>query len=120
MSSSKPKIGVNGFGRIGRLVTRVAIRKGFEVNAINDPFIDVDYMVYMFKYDSVHGRWPGIVQQKNGKLVIDGKSINISMEKDPTKIAWRDSNVDIVIESTGVFTTLDKANQHLSGGAKKV
>ncbi|ESO03354.1 hypothetical protein HELRODRAFT_173646 [Helobdella robusta] len=118
--SENAQIGVNGFGRIGRLVTRVAIRRGFNVNAINDPFIDVDYMVYMFKYDTVHGRWPGTVKAKDGKLIIDGKTIEVTNEKDPAKIMWRSSNVDIVVESTGVFTTLDKANQHLIGGARKV
>jgi len=87
---------------------------------VNDPFMDLDYMVYLFKYDSTHGRYKGTVEAKDGKLVIDGKAISIFTEKDPTKIAWGSVGADIVCESTGVFTTIDKAELHLQGGAKKV
>ncbi|OAV95805.1 glyceraldehyde-3-phosphate dehydrogenase [Puccinia triticina 1-1 BBBD Race 1] len=115
------KLGVNGFGRIGRLVVRNAILHGdVEVVAINDPFIDLEYMVYMFKYDSTHGRFKGDVSTANGKLVINGKSIDVYCEKDPSAIAWGKSGADYVVESTGVFTTKEKASAHLKGGAKKV
>lgn len=115
-----PKVGINGFGRIGRLVLRAALQKGINVVAINDPFIDGNYMVYMFKYDSTHGRFKGTVEFKDGKLVVDGKSISVFSERDPASIKWGASGADYVVESTGVFTTIDKANAHLKGGAKKV
>ncbi|EFP79000.2 hypothetical protein PGT21_027844 [Puccinia graminis f. sp. tritici] len=115
------KLGVNGFGRIGRLVVRNAMLHGdVEVVAINDPFIDLEYMVYMFKYDSTHGRFKGNVSTSNGKLVIDGKSIDVYSERDPSAIAWGKSGADYVVESTGVFTTKQAASAHLKGGAKKV
>lgn len=115
------KVGVNGFGRIGRLVTRAAIVSGkVTVVAINDPFIDLDYMVYMFKYDSTHGRFKGTVKSENGKLVINGQPITISQERDPAHIKWGDAGAEYVVESTGVFTTTDKASAHLKGGAKRV
>merc|ERR1711970_525901 len=114
-------IGINGFGRIGRLVTRVAAASGdVNVVAINDPFIDLDYMVYMFKYDSTHGTFKGDVEAKDGKLVINGKSITVYQERDPTQIKWGAAGADIVVESTGVFTTIEKAGMHLKGGAKHV
>ncbi|CAB1321016.1 unnamed protein product [Coregonus sp. 'balchen'] len=116
------KIGINGFGRIGRLVTRAAAKSG-EVNvvAINDPFIDLDYMVYMFKYDSTHGVWKhSEVRQENGKLVIGNLHITVFHERDPSQIKWGDAGADYVVESTGVFTTIDKASAHLQGGAKRV
>jgi glyceraldehyde 3-phosphate dehydrogenase len=115
------KVGINGFGRIGRLVLRNAL--GFadiEVVAINDPFIGLDYMVYMFKYDSIHGRFKGSVEAKDGKLWIEGKSISVFAERDPANIAWGSVGADYVVESTGVFTTVEKASAHLKGGAKKV
>jgi glyceraldehyde 3-phosphate dehydrogenase len=118
-----PSIGINGFGRIGRLVTRAAFSamdKGVKIVAINDPFIDLDYMVYMFKYDSTHGKWKGTVEIKDGKLCIDGNSITCFTERDPTAIKWGDAGAVYVVESTGVFTTIEKASAHLSGGAKKV
>eukprot|EP00735_Rhodelphis_limneticus_P009494 TRINITY_DN2774_c0_g1::TRINITY_DN2774_c0_g1_i1::g.27592::m.27592 TRINITY_DN2774_c0_g1::TRINITY_DN2774_c0_g1_i1::g.27592 ORF type:complete len:357 (-),score=142.49,sp/Q05025/G3P_COTJA/77.13/0.0,Gp_dh_C/PF02800.15/2.1e-71,Gp_dh_N/PF00044.19/2.9e-59,DUF2436/PF10365.4/0.039,DapB_N/PF01113.15/0.12,DapB_N/PF01113.15/2.6e+03 TRINITY_DN2774_c0_g1_i1:190-1212(-) len=119
--SAVAHVGVNGFGRIGRLVTRAALQGDkVRVVAINDPFIDLDYMVYMFKYDSVHGQYKGTVEVKNGKLVIDGNEIAVFMEKDPTKIPWGTVGAEYVVESTGVFTTTDKANAHMGGGAKKV
>jgi len=117
-------IGVNGFGRIGRLVTRAAYlnQSGADckVVAINDPFIDLDYMVYMFKYDSTHGVWKGQVEKKGDKLSINGTEITCFMERDPTAIKWGAAGCNYVVESTGVFTTIDKASAHLSGGAKKV
>ncbi|XP_060575943.1 uncharacterized protein LOC132733327 [Ruditapes philippinarum] len=114
-------VGINGFGRIGRLVFRAAMESGgVDIVSINDPFIDLDYMVYMFKYDSTHGRYKGTVTTKDGKLVIDGKSITVHNERDPANIPWGKDGAEYVVESTGVFTTLDKANAHLTGGAKKV
>merc|ERR1711910_216221 len=115
-----PKVGINGFGRIGRLVLRAAIAKGVEVVAVNDPFIPLDYMVYMFKYDSTHGRYKGDVAVAGDKLVIDGKEISVFGERDPTAIPWGSAGADYVVESTGVFTTTEKASAHLQGGAKKV
>ncbi|PLW18118.1 hypothetical protein PCANC_03452 [Puccinia coronata f. sp. avenae] len=115
------KLGVNGFGRIGRIVVRNAILHGdVDVVAINDPFIDLEYMVYMFKFDSTHGRFKGTVSTSNGKLVINGKAIDVYAERDPSTIPWGKSGADYVVESTGVFTTKEKASAHLKGGAKKV
>ncbi|KAJ8468860.1 hypothetical protein ONZ45_g6373 [Pleurotus djamor] len=115
------KAGINGFGRIGRIVFRNTILAGgVDVVAINDPFIDLDYMVYMLKYDSVHGRFKGTVEAKDGKLVVDGKAISVFAEKDPAAIPWGSVGADYVVESTGVFTTTEKAGAHLKGGAKKV
>jgi len=94
--------------------------KEVSVVSINEPFMDLDYMVYMFKYDSTHGRFKGDVHGKNGKLVIDGHEIAVFAEKEPSKIPWGPTGADYVIESTGVFTTVDKCNAHLQGGAKKV
>ncbi|ELT98486.1 hypothetical protein CAPTEDRAFT_159125 [Capitella teleta] len=118
---SMPSIGINGFGRIGRLVLRAALKAGgVKVVAVNDPFIDLEYMVYMFKYDSTHGRYPGEVKAENGKLVVDGQAISVFMERTPSAIPWGASGAEYVVESTGVFTTTDKAKAHLEGGAKKV
>mmetsp|Transcript_5302 Transcript_5302/g.11607 ORF Transcript_5302/g.11607 Transcript_5302/m.11607 type:complete len:337 (-) Transcript_5302:67-1077(-) len=116
-------IGINGFGRIGRLVMRAAANKpNVNIVAVNDPFISVDYMEYMYKYDTVHGRCgQTVTHDKDAKtLSIDGKPIQIYGEMDPSKIAWGDAGADYVIESTGVFTTTEKASMHLAGGAKKV
>jgi len=113
-------IGINGFGRIGRIVLRAALAKGFKVVAINDPFIPLDYMVYMFKYDSTHGRYKGNVSHENGLLVVDGHQIQVFNEKDPASIPWGKSGVEYVVEATGVFTTVDKCQAHLQGGAKRV
>jgi glyceraldehyde 3-phosphate dehydrogenase len=115
-----PKVGIHGFGRIGRLVLRAALEKGLQVTAVNDPFIAVDYMVYMFMYDSTHGRFKGEVKAENGKLVINGKAITVYGERDPANIPWSNDGVDYVVESTGVFTTNEKAALHFKGGAKKV
>lgn len=114
-------MGINGFGRIGRIVARNAIiNGGVDIVAINDPFIDLEYMVYMFKYDSTHGRFKGTVSTSGGKLIINGKPIDVYAERDPAAIPWGKSGADYVVESTGVFTTKDKAGAHLKGGAKKV
>lgn len=114
------KIGINGFGRIGRLVLRASIDKGAEVVAVNDPFINLDYMVYMFKYDSTHGRFKGEVKAADGCLVINGRKIAVFQERDPKAIPWGKAGAEYVVESTGVFTTIEKAGAHLAGGAKKV
>jgi glyceraldehyde 3-phosphate dehydrogenase len=114
------KIGINGFGRIGRLVLRAALEKGAQVVAVNDPFINVDYMVYMFKYDSTHGRFKGEVKAEGGFLVINGQKITVFQERDPKAIAWAKAGAEYVVESTGVFTTIEKASAHFEGGAKKV
>uniref|UniRef100_A0A673UCM0 Glyceraldehyde-3-phosphate dehydrogenase n=1 Tax=Suricata suricatta TaxID=37032 RepID=A0A673UCM0_SURSU len=112
------KVGVNGFGRIGRLVTRAAFNSGkVDIVAINDPFIDLNYMVYMFQYDSTHGKFHGTVKAENGKLVINGKPITIFQERDPANIKWGDAGAEYVVESTGVFTTMEKAG--VSGGESK-
>ncbi|KAI8370381.1 glyceraldehyde-3-phosphate dehydrogenase 3 [Radiomyces spectabilis] len=109
------------FGRIGRIVLRASLLNAkVNVVAINDPFIDLDYMVYMFKYDSTHGRFKGTVEKRDGKLVVNGQEIAVYAERDPAAIPWGENKVDYVIESTGVFTTIDKAGAHLKGGAKKV
>jgi len=115
------QMGINGFGRIGRLVCRAAIEHpGSTVVAVNDPFLSVDYAAYQFKYDSVHGRFPGTVVVDGDCLVIDGTKIKFFACKDPTTIPWGDAGADIVCESTGIFTTIEKASFHLKGGAKKV
>jgi len=114
------KIGINGFGRIGRLVLRAALDKGIEVVAINDPFIDVNYMVYMFKHDSTHGQYKADIKAGEGKLHINGKDIKIFAEMKPENIGWGAAGAEYVVESTGVFTTIDKCKVHLAGGAKRV
>jgi len=115
------KVGINGFGRIGRIVLRNALQlQDIDIVAINDPFIDLEYMVYMFKYDSVHGRFQGTVEKKDGKLVINGKPIVVYAEREPRDIKWGAAGAEYIVESTGVFTTIEKAEGHLKGGAKKV
>jgi glyceraldehyde 3-phosphate dehydrogenase len=115
------KIGINGFGRIGRLVLRIALeRPGLEVVAINDPFIDLDYMVYMLKYDTIHGRFDGEVFVKDGKLVVNGSAITCFAEREAGNIPWSSTGAEHIVDSTGVFTTMDKASAHFKGGAKKV
>jgi len=115
------KVGINGFGRIGRLVLRAARTKpNVEVVAINDPFIPADYMKYMFYYDSVHGRYPGTVDVRDGKLIVDGKAITVTNQLDPATIKWGDSGAEYVVESTGKFLTEEGAAKHFTGGAKKV
>jgi len=118
---AKIRVGINGFGRIGRLVLRSTLsRKDVEVVAINDPFIDNDYMAYMFKYDSVHKVWPGKVEASSDGITIDGHKIKGFAISDPATIPWKDSGVDYVIESTGVFTDIAKASAHIKAGAKRV
>jgi len=114
------KIGINGFGRIGRLVFRIiAKRDGVEVVAIND-LLDVEHLAYLLKYDSVHGRFDGTVSVKDGNLIVNGKTIRITAERDPKSIKWDAVGADIVAECTGIFTTLETAQYHIDGGAKKV
>ncbi|KAL6061347.1 hypothetical protein STEG23_035663 [Scotinomys teguina] len=99
------KVGVNGFGRIGRLVTRSTFQCGkVDIVAINDPFIDLNYMVYTFQCDSTHGKFNGMVKAENGKLVVNGKTITTFQERDPANIKWGEAGAEYVVESTGVFT----------------
>ncbi|XP_033014063.1 glyceraldehyde-3-phosphate dehydrogenase, testis-specific isoform X1 [Lacerta agilis] len=113
-------VGINGFGRIGRLVLRACVEKGVKVVAINDPFIDVKYMVYMFKYDSTHGRFKGEVKAEDGKLVVNGSKISVYQSMKPNEIPWGEAGALYVVESTGVFLSVEKASAHLTGGAKRV
>ncbi|XP_042878106.1 glyceraldehyde-3-phosphate dehydrogenase isoform X1 [Penaeus japonicus] len=119
-TANMSKIGINGFGRIGRLVLRAALQKGAEVVAVNDPFIALDYMVYMFKYDSTHGQHKGEVKAEDGCLVVDGHKITVFNEMKPENIPWSKAGAEYIVESTGVFTTIEKASAHFQGGAKKV
>eukprot|EP01012_Entosiphon_sulcatum_P007083 TRINITY_DN1351_c0_g1_i4.p1 TRINITY_DN1351_c0_g1~~TRINITY_DN1351_c0_g1_i4.p1 ORF type:complete len:335 (+),score=66.90 TRINITY_DN1351_c0_g1_i4:551-1555(+) len=115
------RVGINGFGRIGRLVLRAALRNPeVQVVAINDPFLELEYIVYMFKFDSVHGRFSGQVEAKEGNLIVDGNRIAVYAIADPATIPWGKHGVDYVVESTGVFTTIERAGAHLAGGAKRV
>ena len=115
------RIGINGFGRIGKLAFQAALgREGVEIVAINDPFIAADYMAYMVKYDTVHGRFNGTISAEEGKLVVNGKEIKVYNEMDPKNIPWGKDGVDYVLECSGVFTTMEKAGAHLEAGAKKV
>ncbi len=114
------KIGINGFGRIGRIAFRNAIeRDTMQVVAIND-LLDVDYLAYLLKYDSVHGRFKGTIEVKDGNLIVNGNTIRVTAERNPENIKWNEVGAEYVIESTGFFLTLEKANLHLKGGAKKV
>ncbi|WP_299671695.1 type I glyceraldehyde-3-phosphate dehydrogenase [uncultured Polaribacter sp.] len=114
------KVGINGFGRIGRLAFRSSVtRDNVQVVAIND-LLDVDYLAYMLKYDSVHGAFDGTVEVKNGMLVVNGNEIRITSERDPANLKWNEVDVDYVIESTGFFLTEETAGKHLEAGAKKV
>ncbi|MEA5011345.1 MAG: type I glyceraldehyde-3-phosphate dehydrogenase [Angelakisella sp.] len=116
------KIGINGFGRIGRLVFRVAVSQPdvFEVVGINDPAIDLDYMVYMTKYDTIHGRFNGTAEIKDGKFTVNGRAIEVFGCMNPAEIPWGKVGADYVVESTGIFTTTEKCQAHIQGGAKKV
>jgi glyceraldehyde 3-phosphate dehydrogenase len=114
------KIGINGFGRIGRLAFRVAAqRENVQVVGIND-LLDVDYLAYMLKYDSVHGRFDGEVEVKDGKLIVNGNEVRISAERNPENLKWDEIGAEYVIDATGIFTTKEKAGLHLKAGAKKV
>ncbi|KAJ6357375.1 hypothetical protein OIU78_005266 [Salix suchowensis] len=121
-ADGKTKIGINGFGRIGRLVLRVAtFRDDIDVVAVNDPFIDAKYMAYMFKYDSTHGVFNGTIKVlDDSTLEINGKQIKITSKRDPAEIPWGDFGAEYVVESSGIFTTVEKAAAHKKGGAKKV
>ena len=114
------KIGINGFGRIGRLAFRVAAqRENVQVVGIND-LLDVDYLAYMLKYDSVHGRFDGEVDVKDGKLIVNGNEVRITAERNPEDLKWDEIGAEYVIDATGIFTTKEKAGLHLKAGAKKV
>lgn len=118
---ARVKIGINGFGRIGRLVFRACCeRKDVKVVGINDPFISLDYMKYMLKYDTVHGPFNGTIEVVDGKLVVNGNAITVFAEKDPANINWKACGAKYIAEATGVFTTVDKAKAHIKNGAKKV
>lgn len=117
---SKVKLGINGFGRIGRLVFRASFqRPDVDVVAIND-LLDVEHLAYLLKYDSVHGRFNKDVEVKDGSLVVDGQVIRVTAERDPRNLKWDEVDVDIVAECTGIFKTLETANYHIEAGAKKV
>ncbi|MGC8824390.1 MAG: type I glyceraldehyde-3-phosphate dehydrogenase [Bacteroidales bacterium] len=117
---SKIKVGINGFGRIGRLAFRAAqLRDDIEIVGIND-LIDVEYMSYMLRYDTVHGRFNGTVEVKDGKLVVNGKAIRVTSEKDPANLKWDEVGAEYVIESTGLFLEKAKAEAHIKAGAKRV
>jgi len=115
------KVGINGFGRIGRIVFRNALEHDdIHVVAVNDPFIEPHYAAYMLKYDSTHGQFKGSVKALDDGLEVNGKKVKFYMEKDPANIPWKDTSAYYIVESTGVFTTTEKAKAHLKGGAKKV
>ena len=116
------KIGINGFGRIGRLVFRAAAAQPekFDIVAINDPFVDPEYMAYMAKYDTAHGKFDGELSARDGKLIVNGHEVTVFGEKDPMNIPWGEVGVEYVIEATGVFKTVDDCQAHLKAGARKV
>lgn len=115
------KVGINGFGRIGKLVFQAALEKGeVDVVAVNDPFITADYMAYMLKFDTVHGKFNGQVRGEGNKLYVNDKVVNVYNEMDPHNIPWGAEGVEYVLECSGVFTTLEKAQAHIDAGAKKV
>lgn len=115
------KVGINGFGRIGRLVFRASLnRKDIQVVGVNDPFLDVPYAAYMLKYDSVHGRFDGTVEVKDNALIVNGNKVVFFAEKDPANINWKSCGAEYIVESTGVFCTTEAASAHIKGGAKKV
>lgn len=113
------KLGINGFGRIGRLAFREAIKRNIDVVAIND-LLDVEYLAYLLKYDSVHGRFDGDVSVKDGMLIVNGMDVRVTAERNPENIDWAAAGAEYIIESTGFFLTKEKANLHLKAGAKKV
>ena len=116
----KTKIGINGFGRIGRLAFRIASQnKDIEVVGVND-LLDVDHLAYLLKYDSVHGKYSGKVEVKNGQLVVDDRIIRVTAERNPEDLKWNEVSADVVIDCTGIFTSLTNADAHLRAGAKKV
>ncbi len=113
------KLGINGFGRIGRLAFRQALKRNVDVVAIND-LLTPDHLAYLLKYDSVHGRFDGDVEVKDGNLIVNGKTIRVTSEKDPTQLKWDEVGAEYILEATGVFKTLETAGLHLKAGAKKV
>ncbi len=114
------KIGINGFGRIGRMVFRLAIQQdNTEIVGVND-LLDINHLAYLLKYDSVHGNFNGSISVESDHLIVNGKKIKITAERDPSKINWGEMNIDVVAECTGIFTSIEKANLHIEGGAKKV
>ena len=117
-----PKVGINGFGRIGRLVLRAALRMGTDIEfvAVNNHHTDARTLAHLFKYDSVHGPFKGEVEAKDGAILVDGREIKVLAVSDPGELPWRDLGVEIVVESTGLFTAREKASKHLEAGAKKV
>ncbi len=118
--SKKMKLGINGFGRIGRIVFRATLeRENVEVVAIND-LVDVEQLAYLLEYDSVHGRYGGTIEVKDGNLIIDGVHVRVTSERDPKNLKWDEAGVDVVADCTGIFTDLDTAQAHIDAGAKKV
>ena len=114
------KLGINGFGRIGRIVFRATLKRdNVEVVAIND-LLDVEHLAYLLEYDSVHGRYDGKIEVKDGNLIVEGKTIRVTAERDPKNLKWDEAGVDVVAECTGIFTTLETADYHIQAGAKKV
>ena len=114
------KLGINGFGRIGRIAFRVAAKRdNVEIVAIND-LLDVEHLAYLLEYDSVHGKFDGTIEVKDGNLVVNGNTIRITAERNPEELKWDAAGVDVVLDCTGIFTTLDKAQAHIKAGAKKV
>src|SRR5690554_297053 len=116
---SNLRLGINGFGRIGRLVFRAALKQGVDVVAIND-LLEVDHLAYLLKYDSVHGKFDGTIDIKEGHLIVNGKTIRVSSERDPRNLKWNEVKADVVADCTGIFKTLNTANYHIEAGAKKV
>ncbi len=115
------KVGINGFGRIGRLVFRAALEKeGVDVVAVNDPFIDINYMKYMLTYDSIHGKFNADIKVEGNDLIVNGNKVIVYNFKDPAEIPWSEAGAEYIVESSGVFTTEEKASAHFNGGAKKV
>jgi glyceraldehyde 3-phosphate dehydrogenase len=118
--SKKLRLGINGFGRIGRIVFRATLkRENVEVVAIND-LVDVEQLAYLLEYDSVHGRYGGTIEIKDGNLIIDGIEVRVTSERDPKNLKWNEVDVDVVADCTGIFTDLDNAQAHIDAGAKKV
>lgn len=114
------KIGINGFGRIGRIAFRIASQhKDIEVVAVND-LLEVNHLAYLLEYDSVHGKYPGTIAVKNGQLVVDGRTIRVTAKRNPKDLKWNDVNAEIVIDCTGIFKEIDSASAHIEAGAKKV
>jgi glyceraldehyde 3-phosphate dehydrogenase len=117
---SNLRIGINGFGRIGRLVFRATVKRdNVDIVAIND-LLDVDHLAYLLEYDSVHGKFDGTIEVQGGNLIVNGKTIRITAERDPKNLKWDEIGTDVVAECTGIFTTLETAQYHIDGGAKKV